>query len=95
VPIRSGGFIDPLTARIAAARAPGYTSPDTTQLSEQQLGLALARAVARRRPMSFVEANGIMYRRTKTNEIDFVSADIAIPYESKYGQTHWRQEALT
>lgn len=89
-------FTDPLTARIAQERGGGYVAPDETKVAEQQLGLALARAMERERPTSFTEAVGVFYERTKTDaEIDFVGPDIGLAYESKYGRRHWRQEART
>lgn len=89
-------FMDPLIARLAHARNTTFSEPDATQLAEQQIGLALARSIERERPMSFTEANGVLYERTKTgNEIDFVGPDLGVAFEAKYGQRHWRQEAKT
>ena len=37
-----------------------------------------------------------MYERTDTGaEIDFVGADLEIPFECKYTDGHWRSEART
>lgn len=89
-------FLDPLTARLAAHRNPAYIAPDAARLSEQQIGLALARAIESERPLSFAQANGVLHQRTNTNkEVDFVGPELPIPVEVKFGQRHWRQEAKT
>jgi len=89
-------FTDPLLARLAALRNNAYREPDETKLAEQQIGLALVRALGQANPGSLVQARGVLYERTRTdNEIDFVGPDLEIAFEVKYGQSHWRQEART
>lgn len=88
-------FIDPLIARLPVLRNPAHQAPDVTKLSEQQIGLALARAAAGGRADRFVSAEGVMYERTPTGrEIDFVGAE-QVPTESKYVERSWRGEART
>ncbi len=89
-------FIDPLLAALAQLRNPRLHRPDNTKLSEQQLGLAFARAVERERPGSFVDAGGVMYERTSSDaEIDFVAEDFDLALESKYVDAGWKRQAQT
>ncbi|MGH2878430.1 MAG: ATP-binding protein [Solirubrobacteraceae bacterium] len=83
-------FADPLIARIPSERAGAYSAPDVTKLSEQQLGLALARAAARGRADAFVAGGQVMYERTANAEIDFVGPSIGVPFESKYVERGWK-----
>jgi uncharacterized protein len=73
-------FVDPLVAQLAHRRNPSsYPAPATSKLNEQQVGLALARAVAFEDPASFVQADRVMYERTETgSEIDFVGPELTI-----------------
>jgi uncharacterized protein len=88
-------FLDPLLARLAHVLNPAYPAPDVTKLSEQQIGLALARASADGRAERFVAGEAPMYERTATGrEIDFVGPN-QVPMESKYVERSWRQEART
>jgi predicted AAA+ superfamily ATPase len=84
-------FTDPLIARIPSARHSAYRPPDVSRLSEQQLGLALARSTAGGRADALA-AGGVMYERTPTAEIDFVGAALEVPFESKYVERNWRSE---
>jgi uncharacterized protein len=85
-------FVDPLIARIPSERADSYAPPDVSRLSEQQLGLSLARAAAHGRADAFVAGGDVMYERTSTAEIDFVGGAIGVPFESKYVERGWRRE---
>jgi predicted AAA+ superfamily ATPase len=88
-------FVDPLIARLPSRRHAVHPPPDVTKLSEQQIGLALARAAAGGRADRFVAAEEVMYERTATGtEIDFVGAH-QIPVESKYVERNWKSEART
>ncbi len=88
-------FVDPLIARLASRRHPAYQAPDVTKLSEQQIGLALARAAAGARADRFVAGEAVMYERTGTGrEIDFVGAR-QVPIESKYVERNWKSDART
>jgi predicted AAA+ superfamily ATPase len=89
-------FVDPLIAQLAHRRNPSFAAPPTAKLSEQQIGLALTRAVSPHAPAAFVQAEQIMYERTATGaEIDFIGPDLEIPVECKYTDGNWRREALT
>jgi predicted AAA+ superfamily ATPase len=89
-------FTDPLIARIAALVDNHRNEPEISKLSEQQIGMAIARSIDRRSPGSFVLATRLMYYRAKTNkEIDFVGPDFIGCIEGKYSDTGWRREAQT
>jgi predicted AAA+ superfamily ATPase len=88
-------FVDPLIARLPSLSHSAYRPPDVTKLSEQQIGLALARAAADGRADRFIAGEAVMYERTKTGrEIDFVGA-CRVPFESKYVERNWKSEART
>lgn len=89
-------FVDPLIAQLAHRRNPAFSPPSAAQLTQQQIGLALARAVSPHAPAAFVQTDTIMYERTDTGaEIDFVGPGLQIPFECKYTDGTWRREALT
>jgi predicted AAA+ superfamily ATPase len=89
-------FVDPLIARLPHLRNPAYTPPDISWLNEQQVGLALARAVSFTEPAAFLESDRLMYERTSTGaEIDFVGLELDVPFECKYTDAKWRREAQT
>jgi len=89
-------FVDPLVAQLAHRRNSSFPIPDTSKLTQQQIGLALARAVSLHAPVAFVQTDRVMYERTDTGaEIDFVGPDLEIPFECKYTDGNWRKEALT
>jgi uncharacterized protein len=89
-------FVDPLIAQLAHLRNPSLPAPDAAKLTQQQIGLALARAVSLHAPTAFVQTERVMYERTATGaEIDFVGPDLEIPFECKYTDGRWRREALT
>jgi uncharacterized protein len=86
-------FTDPLIARIPSERHSAYEPPDVSKLSQQQIGLALARAEANGQANAFVASDEVMYERTATSEIDFVGNAIDVPFESKYVERAWRGES--
>ncbi len=89
-------FVDPLVAQLAHRRNASHPAPDTAKLTQQQIGLALARAVSLHAPAAFVQTDRVMYERTATGaEIDFVGPDLEIPFECKYTDAGWRKDALT
>jgi predicted AAA+ superfamily ATPase len=90
-------FVDPLLAQLPHRRSGSYPEPDVSKLNEQQIGLALARAVALDSPASFVQVERVMYEKTETTgaEIDFVGPELEIPFECKYTDGTWKKEALT
>lgn len=78
-------FSDPAIARLAATRGHGR-EPDLTQLSEQQLGVSLLRALDSTAIGSVDEYSSLLYYRHSTGtEIDFVSRSLGhVAVESKY-----------
>jgi predicted AAA+ superfamily ATPase len=89
-------LVDPLIAQLAHRRNNRFGSPDASRLNEQQIGLALVRAVSERRPAAFIESDRVMYERTPSgSEIDFAGPELGIPFECKYTDTTWRREAQT
>jgi predicted AAA+ superfamily ATPase len=89
-------FVDPLIAQLAPIRNPGFPVPDAAKLTQQQIGLALARAISLQEPAAYVQTDRVMYERTDTGaEIDFAGPDLEIPFECKYTDGGWRREALT
>lgn len=89
-------FVDPLVAQLAHRRNSAFPAPDASRLTEQQIGLALARAVSPSEPSAYVQTDRVMYERTDTGaEIDFAGPALEIPFECKYTDGSWRKEALT
>lgn len=89
-------LVDPVLARLPRRRNPAFAAPDTSKLSEQQIGLVLARASERERAGSFVDSSDVMYERTPTKaEIDFVGPRLGVAVESKYVDSGWKREART
>jgi predicted AAA+ superfamily ATPase len=77
-------FVDPLIARLAALRGFGR-EPDLTQLSEQQLGMALLRSVGAGAATEIADYDAVLCYRSATNaEIDFVGRPLGVAVESKY-----------
>lgn len=89
-------FIDPLLARLAAIRGLG-AEPDFTQLSEQQLGVALVRSVGAGSAVGFAEFDSVLHYRSATGaEIDFVGRQLSpVALESKYVDDRWAREMQT
>jgi len=91
-------FVDPLIAHLGHLRNPTFPQPDLSKLNEQQIGLALLRAVSDQpTPSAFVQADRVMYERRGTldTEIDFVGPNLEVPFECKYTDGNWRREAQT
>jgi predicted AAA+ superfamily ATPase len=91
-------FVDPLLSRLAHLTTPGRGEPDATQLTEQQLGVALLRSGERRSPGSYVDFDRVLYARTPTRkEIDFVGPELdPVAIEAKYADgDRWRGAAST
>lgn len=91
-------FTDPLLARIAHQRNPSVPSPDATQLSEQQIGMALLRAREAEAPGTYAAFDQVVYERTPARkEIDFVGpAMFPLAVEGKYTDGGgWAGEAAT
>ncbi|HUF29802.1 MAG TPA: AAA family ATPase [Gemmatimonadaceae bacterium] len=83
-------FTDPRLARLAAEFGAG-AAPDPTALSEQQLAVALLRALEEEWPGAAMRHDRLLYYRSSTGaEIDFVSASFAQTcLESKFVDRAW------
>ena len=88
-------FTDPLLARLPALRNAAFQAPDNSQLSQQQVGGALLRAVTP--GDTYFDFSNILYARTPTRkEIDFVGPRLgSIPFEGKYVDTYPGRDAQT
>lgn len=83
-------FTDPGLARLASTFGAGQP-PAIAALSEQQLALAILRALERRAPGAAIRHDRLLYYRSSTRaEIDFVSPDFAATcVESKFVDRRW------
>lgn len=83
-------FTDPRLARLGAEFGSG-SPPDATALSEQQLAVALLRALEEESPGAAIRHDRLLYYRSRTGaEIDFVSASFpASCVESKFVDRGW------
>ncbi|MCY4212912.1 MAG: AAA family ATPase [Gammaproteobacteria bacterium] len=92
-------FMDPIYANLTldSERVAPRTHLDFSRLSQQQLGLALLRAIERDAPGTLVGHDQVLHHRTASRkEIDFVGPQFGgAAFESKYVDGGWRREALT
>ena len=85
-------FTDPIFTRLLP------DSPtDSSLLSEQQLGMALLRALEREEPGAYLEFDRVLHHRNKSGtEIDFVSPALgSCAIESKYVDGRWKRATRT
>lgn len=87
-------FSDPLLARLAHLVDDGHPAPDESVLTEQQVGMAIARAIERERPGAFASGSEIRYWRNDNTgaEVDFVGTRVGLGIEGKYVDAGWRGE---
>lgn len=85
-------FTDPIFTRLLAS-----PPTDPGPLSEQQIGMALLRALERDEPGSYLESGRVLHHRNKSGtEIDFVSTALnGSAIESKYVDARWRRATRT
>lgn len=83
-------FTDPSLARLASDLGAG-APPKASALSEQQLAVALLRALEEERPGAAIRQDRLLYYRSRTGaEVDFVSASFpATCIESKFVDRAW------
>jgi hypothetical protein len=95
---------DPLLAWIPNLLRAGAEPPDFTRLTEQTIGVGLARSIDDHESGRWIAADTIGYSRTSTgNEVDLAPVNVATPggprsttpIESKWVDNGWRREALT
>ena len=89
-------FTDPVLARLAALRGIG-NEPDLTQLTQQQLGIALLRNLDAAGAADIADFDDVLHHRSRTGaEIDFVGRRLdGVALESKYVDARWGREAQT
>jgi uncharacterized protein len=87
---------DPLVARIPHFRAE-QPEPDTSQISEQQLGLALNLNLAAGDPGRYGDFTSVMYARSATgSEVDFCGGPLGqVAFEGKYTDRNLARETQT
>jgi predicted AAA+ superfamily ATPase len=87
-------FIDPLVTRLPTFRDARLAEPDITYLSEQQVGVAVLRVIARSELAAIMDEAAVLVRRNPDSgsEIDFVGDLVETPIESKYVSQKWKQE---
>jgi uncharacterized protein len=90
-------FIDPLLARLAHLRANHLPEPATSAVSEQQIGLHLARAAAQGDPGAYAAFSSVMCARSASRkEVDFVGPTLGgLGFEGKYSDTGLERESAT
>jgi predicted AAA+ superfamily ATPase len=90
-------FTDPLLARLAHLRAEHLPAPDTSKISEQQIGLALVRHLADGDPGRYADFTSVMYARSATQkEVDFCGRPLGqVAFEGKYVDENLARETQT
>ncbi len=90
-------FSDPLIARLASIRAEQVVEPDPSQLSEQQIGMALVLAIADGDPARYADFSSVMYARSSGGkEVDFCGRPLgAVAVEGKYVDDKLARETQT
>ena len=91
-------FTDPVYANLMpdSERVAPAARLDFHRLSQQQLGLALLRAIERTAPGTLGYDQVLYHRTASRKEIDFVGPQFGgIAFESKYVDGGWRRDALT
>jgi predicted AAA+ superfamily ATPase len=86
---------DPLIARLPHLRA-DQAEPDTSQISEQQIGLALSLNLAAGDPGRYADFTSVMYARSATRkEVDFCGRPVGTAFEGKYTDAKLGRETQT
>ena len=87
---------DPLVARIPRFRAE-QPEPDTSQISERRVGLALNLNLAAGDPGRYGDFSSVMYARSSTgSEVDFCGAPLGqVAFEGKYTDRNLGRETQT
>jgi uncharacterized protein len=95
---------DPVLAWIPQHLRAGTPPPDYTTLTEQVMGVTLARVIESAEPGRWIAGDTIGYGRTSTgNEVDLAPISLgsaggpvtSVPIESKWVSDGWRKEAMT
>jgi predicted AAA+ superfamily ATPase len=90
-------FTDPVIARLAHLRDERFPEPDTSQISEQQIGQHLARQAAAGDPGIYNDFASVMCARNKSRkEVDFLGpATGRLGFEGKYADRALEQASAT
>jgi predicted AAA+ superfamily ATPase len=90
-------FIDPLLARLAHLRVDHLPEPDTSAVSEQQIGLHLVRGAIHGDPGAYAAFSSVMCARNAARkEVDFVGATLGgLGFEGKYSDRGLEKESAT
>ena len=90
-------FIDPLLARLAHLRVDHLSEPDTSAVSEQQIGLHLVRGAIHGDPGTYAAFSSIMCARNASRkEVDFVGPTLGgLGFEGKYSDRGLEKESAT
>jgi len=95
-------LVDPVLSSLPSRLRAGLPTPDVTRLTEEMLGVSLARAIDSLDEGRWVAADTIGYVKTDSgNEIDLGPVDVqspggprrSIPIEGKWVDDGWRAEA--
>lgn len=90
-------FIDPLFARLAHLRVDRLPEPDTSAISEQQIGLHLMRSTIQGDPGAYAEFSSVMCARNASRkEVDFVGPTLGgLGFEAKYSDNGLERDSAT
>ncbi len=94
---------DPLLAWLPCLLSSNHVAPDMTHLTEQALGVALARAIDELQEGRWIDGDTIGYARTGSgNEVDLAPVGVpasretlTVPIESKWVTRGWKTETRT
>jgi predicted AAA+ superfamily ATPase len=86
--------IDPLVSRLPSLRDKHIEPPDSTKMSEQQIGVALLHALLPDALNEILDEAALLVQRNphSGSEIDFVGRFVPTPIESKYVSQKWKRE---
>jgi hypothetical protein len=90
-------FIDPLLARLAHLRVDRLPEPDTSAVSEQQIGLHLIREAIHGDPGAYAAFSSVMCARNAARkEVDFVGPTLGgLGFEGKYSDKGLEKASAT
>lgn len=89
-------FVDPLLARLSHLRA-DQPEPDASQVSEQQIGMALTLNLAAGDAGRYADFSAVMYAKSRTGrEVDFCGRQLgSVSFEAKYTDRNLARETQT
>jgi predicted AAA+ superfamily ATPase len=86
--------IDPLISRLPSLRDKKIDPPNSTKMSEQQIGVAILHALLPDALDEILDEAALLVQRNPDSgsEIDFVGPLVPYPIESKYVSQNWKRE---